>query len=63
MKKLRLDVDTLRIHSFETAGVCSERGTVAAAGAGPGPAPAPCGTLAPFCYCTFVDPRLTAPVY
>lgn len=61
MKKLRLDVDALSIHSFETAGVCSARGTVAAAAADPRP-PA-CGTWAPFCYCTVVDPGLPAPVH
>ena len=57
MKKLRLDPDTLHVHSFETEEVCSARGTVAAAAADP--KPVPCGTLAPFCYCTVVG---TGPV-
>jgi hypothetical protein len=61
MKKLRLDLDHLRIHSFETAGVCSARGTVAAAAADP--KPLPCGTRAPDCWCTAVDPGLTVPIY
>ena len=54
MKKLTLDLDKLDIHSFETGAECSARGTVAAAAG-------ECGTLAPFCWCTAVDPGATAP--
>ena len=61
MKKLRLDLDTLHIHSFETEEVCSARGTVAGAEGDPKP-PAPCGTLAPFCWCTAVEPGVGVPV-
>ncbi|HVG44420.1 MAG TPA: hypothetical protein VM890_06795 [Longimicrobium sp.] len=60
MKKLLLDVDTLRIHSFETAAVSSARGTVAANAADP--KPLPCGTRPPECWCTAVDPGLTVPI-
>ena len=50
MKKLRLDLGELRIHSFETAAATGD------------PKP-PCGTRAPECWCTVVDPGLTGPVY
>jgi hypothetical protein len=55
MKKLRLDLDKLGVHSFETGEVLDARGTVAAAAADP--ARPPCETrVFPYCQCTVVDP-------
>jgi hypothetical protein len=60
MKKLRLDLDKLGVHSFETGEVLDARGTVA--GAAADPVRPPCGTRAPDCWCTAVDPALTIPI-